>query len=80
MKGLLISISAFALLGSVAVADEVEVHGVAPAPGVVIEKRGADESTTTSKTVRHEDGCTTKSVTHTDNDNDASVTHSKTNC
>jgi hypothetical protein len=80
MKALLISISAFALLGSAAIADEVEVHGVAPAPGVVIEKRGADEGTTTSKTVHHEDGCTTHSVTHSDSDNDNSVTHTRTNC
>lgn len=76
MKGLLISIGAIALLGSAAIADEVEIR----APGVIIEKRGADEGTTTTKTVRHGNGCTTNSVTHSDSDNDSTVTRTRTDC
>ena len=52
MKNLLISVGAFAMLGSAAIADEVEIR----TPGVVIENRAADEGTTTSKTVRHDNG------------------------
>lgn len=78
MKGLIIAVGAFGLLGSAAVADEVIVHK----PGVVVEHRAAapDATTTTSKTVHHGDGCATHSVTHSNSDTDSSVTHTRTNC
>lgn len=77
MRSLLMSLGAVALLGSAAIADEVVVQ---PVPGVVIEKRGAAEGTTTSRTVHHADGCTTRSTTHTNDVNDNSVTRTQSNC
>ena len=77
MRSLFLTASVFALFGSAALADEVIVK---PVPGPVIEERATDEGTTTSKTVRHADGCTTKSVTHSDADKDNTVTHTQSNC
>ena len=76
MKSLLLA-GSLALFAGSAVADEVIV---APAPGVTVEHRAADEAVVKEKTVRHVDeGCATKSTTKTDDDGD-SVTKTKTNC
>lgn len=78
MRTLLTAACAFGLIGSVAIADEVVVQ---PAPGgTVIENRAADDTTTTTKTVRHGNGCATHAMTKTNNDTDTSVTRTKTNC
>lgn len=78
MKGFIIAVATFGLLGSAAVADEVVVH----TPGVVVEHRASapDASTTTSKTVHRGNGCTTHSVTHGNGDTGSSVTHTRSNC
>jgi hypothetical protein len=77
MRMLFSATCALALMGSAAIADEVIVK---PAPGVIIENRAADENTTTTKTVRHGDGCTTRSMTRTNDATDTSVTRTQTNC
>ncbi len=77
MRNFLAAVSAFGLISSVAIADEVIVQ---PAPGAVIENRAASESTTTTKTVRHGNGCATRSMTKTNDDTDTSVTRTQTNC
>lgn len=66
-----------ALFAVPAFADEVTV---APAPGVVVEHRAADEGVVKEKTV-HEDsnGCATKSMTKSNDEGD-SVTKTKSNC
>jgi hypothetical protein len=76
MRNFLLAASVFAVFGSAAFADDVEVAPAAP--GVVIERHSPDESSTTTKTVHRDDGCTTHSVTHADND--STVTRSKTEC
>lgn len=69
--------SALALFAGPALADEVTV---APAPGVVVEHRAADEDVVKEKTVhRDSDGCATKSMTKSNGEGN-SVTKTKSNC
>lgn len=70
-------VGTLALLAGPAFADDVIV---APAPGVTVEHRAADEDVTKEKTITHDsDGCATKSMTKTNGEGD-SVTKTKSNC